>query len=238
MTSIVAVSRQVRHAKIDSPRRGPAPNDRRGLNIGSTRSGRIRIGELTRLRSAGRTELSCFCEPQVARSTGPRTQRSSQHRDQRARLRNGSSSTSRTSASSLRSATRHRRDFNAHLRHASPPLRLALPDGLLRRCLRLASRCRRRRAGLQPLDLLDRPVEIAGRLRGLQPPALGVVLLELGVGVLLGQLVRDRARVGQDVALVELQEGVEPLAPSRPCASASGAGPGPRRSRGTWSRCG
>jgi hypothetical protein len=73
------------------------------------------------------------------------------------------------------------------------PFRPRLPDSLLRLLL-CSAQLRRYRTCFQSLDIFDRPVEIAARLRGLQASALGVVVLELGVGMLLGQLMRDGAR--------------------------------------------
>ena len=52
-------------------------------------------------------------------------------------------------------------------------------------------------------------VEIAGRLIGLEPAAFRVVPREFTLGVFLCKLMRNAPRMRQDVALIELQEGVQ-----------------------------
>jgi len=63
--------------------------------------------------------------------------------------------------------------------------------------------------GAQFLDLLHGLVEIADGLGGLDLAAVVLVLGKLGVGVLLGESVRDFARTGQNVAFTQPQEIIQ-----------------------------
>jgi hypothetical protein len=59
--------------------------------------------------------------------------------------------------------------------------------------------------------LIHQLVKVAGGARSFVGQTLAFVFFGLAQGMVFGQFARDGARMGQDVALVELQEGIKPV---------------------------